>query len=77
MGEGRDCGLALGGVVGAGKGHLEFVTEGVGGPVRAMAKLVGDVPAGGQGEELVGREDMPWHRSRRRGMEASVGRRRR
>ncbi len=42
--------------MGAGKGHVEFITEGVGGPVRAMAKLVGDVPAGGRGEELVGRE---------------------
>ena len=77
VGEGRDKGVALGGAVGAGKNHVEFVTQGVGGPVRAVAKLVGDVPAGGQGEELVGREDMPWHRSRRWGMEASVGRRRR
>jgi hypothetical protein len=56
VGEGRDYGVALGGVVGAGKDHMEFVTEGVGGAVRAVAKLVGDVPAGGRGEELVGRE---------------------
>ena len=56
VGEGRDNGVALGGAVGAGKNHVEFVTQGVGGPVRAEAKLVGDVPAGGRGEELVGRE---------------------
>jgi hypothetical protein len=77
VGEGRDYGVALGGVVGAGKDHVEFVTEGVGGSVRAVAKLVGDVPVGGWGEEWwVGRA-LPWHRSRRRGMEASEGRRRR
>jgi hypothetical protein len=35
---------------------VEFVTEGVGGSVSAVAKLVGDVPVGGWGEELVGRE---------------------
>ena len=35
-----------------GKDHMEFA-EGVGG---AVAKLVGDVPACGRGEELVGRE---------------------
>ena len=41
-----------------------------------MAKLVEDVPAGGLGENWrVGRA-LPWHRRRRRGMEASVGRRR-
>ena len=56
VGEGRDYGVAEGGVVGAGKDHMEFVTEGVGGAVRSVAKFVGDVPACGQGEELVGRE---------------------
>ena len=35
---------------------MELVIEGVGGAVRAVAKLVGDVPAGGRGEKLVGRE---------------------
>jgi hypothetical protein len=35
VGEGRGYGVALGGVVGAGKDHMEFVTEGVGGAVRA------------------------------------------
>ena len=75
VGEGRDYVVSLGGVVGAGKDHVEFVTEGVGGAVRAVAKLVGDVPVGGWGEEWwVGRA-LPWHRSRRRGMEASEGRR--
>ena len=44
------------GAVGAGKNHVEFVTQGVGGPVRAVANLVGDVPAGGRGEKLVGSE---------------------
>ena len=48
VGEGRNYGVALGGVVGAGKDHVELVTEGVGGAVRAEAKLVGDVPAGGR-----------------------------
>ena len=56
VGEGRDDGLPLGSAVGAGKNDVEFVTQGVGGPVRAVAKLVGDVPAGGRGEELVGSE---------------------
>ena len=56
VGEGRDYGVALGGVVGADKDHVEFVTEGVGGAVRTVAKLIGDVPAGGRGKELVGRE---------------------
>jgi hypothetical protein len=56
VGEGRGYGVALWGVVGAGKDHMEFVTEGVGGAVRAVAKLVGDVPAGVRGEELVGSE---------------------
>jgi hypothetical protein len=31
VGEDRDYGESLGGVVGAGKDHVEFVTEGVGG----------------------------------------------
>jgi hypothetical protein len=35
---------------------VEFVTEGVGGAVRTVAKLIGDVTSGGRGEELVGRE---------------------
>jgi hypothetical protein len=35
---------------------VEFDTEGVRGVVRAVAKFVGDVPASGRGEELVGRE---------------------
>ena len=56
VGEGRGYGVALWGVVGAGKDHMEFVTEGVGGAVRTVAKLIGDVPAGGRGKELVGRE---------------------
>ncbi len=43
--------------MGAGELHVEVVTQGVGGAVRAVAKLVGDVPVGGRGEELVGRED--------------------
>ncbi len=30
--------MALGGVVGAGKDHVEFVTEGVWGAVRALAR---------------------------------------
>jgi hypothetical protein len=42
--------------VGAGKNHVEFVTQGFGRTVRAVAKWVGDVPACGRGEELVGRE---------------------
>ena len=42
--------------VGAGKNHVEVVTQGFGRTVRAVAKLVRDVPAGGRGEELVGRE---------------------
>jgi hypothetical protein len=49
VGEDRDDGVKLRGAGGAGKNHVEFVTEGVGGQV-------GDVPAGGWGEELVGRE---------------------
>jgi len=52
VGEGRDYGVAEGGVVGAGKDHMEFVTEGVGGALSAVAKLVGDVPAGGRGVVL-------------------------
>ena len=57
VGEGRDYGLALGGVVGACKDHMELVTECVGeGAVRADTRLVGDVPAGDWGEGLVGRE---------------------
>jgi hypothetical protein len=78
VGEGRDYGVALGGAVGAGKDHVEFVTEGVGGAVRAVAKLVGDVPEGDWGEELVGREGAALaSHGRRRGMGASEGRRRR
>jgi hypothetical protein len=43
--EGRDDGGA----------HVEFVTQGVeGAVVVAEAELVGEVPAGGRGEELVG-----------------------
>jgi hypothetical protein len=78
VGEGRDYVVSLGGVVGAGKDHVEFVTEGVGGAVRAVAKLVGDVPEGDWGEELVGREGAALaSHGRRRGMGASEGRRRR
>ena len=62
MGEGRDDGVALGGAVGAGRNHVEFVTEGVGGALRAVVKWVGRA--------------LPWHSRRRRGMEANVGRRR-
>jgi hypothetical protein len=57
VGEGRDDEVALGGAVGTGKNHVEFVTESVVGAVGAVAKLVRDVSAGGRGEELVGRED--------------------
>ncbi len=56
VGEGRDNGVALRGAVGAGKNHKELVTRGVGRAVREVAKLVGDVPVGGLGVELVGRE---------------------
>ena len=42
--------------MGSGKNHVEFVTQGFGRAVRAVAKLVEDVPAGGLGEELEGRE---------------------
>ena len=56
VGEGRNNGVALGGSVGAGKNHVELVIQGVKRAVRAVAKLVGDVPAGGRGEELVGSE---------------------
>ena len=52
MGEGRHDGVALGCAAGAGKNHVEFVTEGVGGALRAVAKLVRDVPAGGRGVVL-------------------------
>ena len=38
VGEGRDNGVALGGAVGAGKNHVEFVTDGVGRAVRTVAK---------------------------------------
>ncbi len=55
--EGRDDGGVLRGAVGAGELHVEVVNQGVGRAVRAVAKLVGDVPVGGLGEELVGRED--------------------
>jgi hypothetical protein len=68
--------IALRGVVGAGKNRVEFITQGVGGAVRAVAELVGNVPAGGRGEELVGREGAALA-SQTKGMEASVGRRRR
>ena len=55
--EGRDDRGVLRGAVGAGELHVEVVNKGVGRAVRAVAKLVGDVPVGGRGEELVGRED--------------------
>jgi hypothetical protein len=45
-----------GGRGGGRQGSVEFDTEGVRGVVRAVAKFVGDVPASGRGEELVGRE---------------------
>ena len=56
VGEGRDDGLPLGSAVGAGKNDVEFVTQGVGGAVTAVAELVGDVPAGCREVELVGWE---------------------
>ena len=31
---------------------MEFVTQGVGGAVRTVAKLIGDVPAGGRGNRV-------------------------
>jgi hypothetical protein len=77
VGEGRDNGVALGGLVGAGKNHVELVIQGVERAVRAVAKLVGEVPrVVGERNCWVARA-LPWHRRRRRGMEASVGRRQR
>ena len=40
--------------MGAGKDHVEFVTQGAWGAVRTVAKLVGDVPSGCRGERIGG-----------------------
>jgi hypothetical protein len=40
----------------AGEDHVELISQGLGGAMGAEAELVGDVPAGGWGKELVGRE---------------------
>jgi hypothetical protein len=40
----------------ASEDHVELVSQGLWGAMGAEAELVGDVPAGGWGKELVGRE---------------------